>query len=160
MIRKGFTLIELLIVMAVVAILVAIIIPSYRGMQDEAWQVKAEKELQTLQVAIESYFRHNGYYPASLDDLIDNLADAPGIITKELKDPWTTNGLGTPKISYGYEVDNSAYNKGYYLVYSMSKDAQDDTAGAVVNKTSSRIKLVLPGTTDDIVFTNLLVEKQ
>ena len=49
MLKRGFTLIEMMIVMAVVSILVAIIIPSYRGMQDEAWQVKAEKELQTIQ---------------------------------------------------------------------------------------------------------------
>ena len=59
--QKGFTLIELLIVLSVIAILVAIIIPSFRGMQQEGWLTKAEQELNTLQAAVESYYRHNDH---------------------------------------------------------------------------------------------------
>ena len=63
--RKGFTLIELLIVMAVIAILIAIAIPSFRGMQNEARKTKAQGDLRPIKIAVESYYKNNGVYPAS-----------------------------------------------------------------------------------------------
>ena len=47
--RRGFTLIELLVVISVIAILVGIAIPRFKGMQDEANQSKAKAELRVLQ---------------------------------------------------------------------------------------------------------------
>ena len=108
--KKGFTLVELLIVMAVVAILVAIIIPSFKGMQEEGWITKAEQELQTLQTAVESYYRHHdNVYPPSLGVLV---TANPQIIYKDLKDPWKTDGD-----SYGYIVSGNCY-----VIYSQSID--------------------------------------
>ncbi|MFA4858719.1 MAG: prepilin-type N-terminal cleavage/methylation domain-containing protein, partial [Candidatus Margulisiibacteriota bacterium] len=43
--KKGFTLVELLIVMAVIAILIGIAIPSFRGMQQEAWKTQCEGDV-------------------------------------------------------------------------------------------------------------------
>lgn len=148
-IRRGFTLIEMLIVMAVVSILIAIIIPSYRGMQNDAWIAKAEKECQTLQAAVESYYRHNNRFPANLNDLI---TAKPAIITKLLDDPWKTDAAG----SYGYIP---SYVNGFgsaYIIYSKSIDGQDDVASLDVS--SGRV--VLPAGSDDIVLSNMPVEKQ
>ncbi len=144
---KGFTLIELLIVMAVVSILIAIIIPSYRGMQNDAWIAKAEKEVQTLQVAVESYYRNNQKYPATLADL---LTAKPQIISKELSDPWKTDGN-----TYGYKTGRIAGFGDYYIIYSNSIDGQPAVDYANVGSAS----ITLPANSDDIVVSNMPVTK-
>lgn len=142
--KKGFTLIELLIVMAVVAILVAIIIPSYRGMQNEAWISQAEKEVQTLQTAIESYYRHHDAYPADIKVAIQSAK--PTIVTTVLKDPWKTDSD-----TYGYVTGNVSGFGDYYVVYSQSiNNAQD---WAVVGTQ-------IQNSGDDVVLSNLPVIKQ
>ncbi len=121
MLKKGFTLVEILIVMSVVAILVAIIIPSYRAMQNEAWIAKAEKELNTLQVAIEFYYRHHDSYPANIADL---LTTSPAIITRAPADPWKT-GVTDPDTgvtTYGYLKGMAPGIGDYYLVYTQGMD--------------------------------------
>lgn len=65
--RKGFTILELLIVIAVIAILVGIALPRFKGMQDEGNIAKAKGELRMLQTAVESYYIHNGSMPALSD---------------------------------------------------------------------------------------------
>ena len=146
--KKGFTLIEMLIVMAVVSILIAIIIPSYRGMQNDAWIAKAEKECQTLQVAVESYYRHNNKFPTTLSEL---LAAKPAIITNALQDPWKTDAT---EGGYGYIQGNITGFGDYYIIYSKSIDGVID----VVAPTDP--KLVLPAGSDDVVLSNLPVERQ
>lgn len=53
--KKGFTLIELLIVMAILAILIGVSLPRFRGMQDEGVKSKARSGLATLRTAVEAY---------------------------------------------------------------------------------------------------------
>ena len=54
--RKGFTLIELMIVIVIISILIGAALPRFKGMQDEANQTKAQAELRTMQIAVESYY--------------------------------------------------------------------------------------------------------
>lgn len=62
--QSGFTLIELLLVLAIVAILAAIAIPSYLGSKDYAKYVgEARASAQILRMALESYKSDNGAYP-------------------------------------------------------------------------------------------------
>jgi type IV pilus assembly protein PilA len=142
--HKGFTLVELLIVMSVVAILVAMIIPSFRGMQQEAWMTKADKEVLTLKTAIESYYRHHGSYPTNITT--DLTSAQPAIITRALTDPWKTNGD-----TYGYMTGNMPGFGDYYIVYSKSingqKDFQDPSTPTLTQ------------TGDDIVESNLPIVK-
>jgi general secretion pathway protein G len=66
--NRGFTLVELLVVISVIAILLGIIIPRFKGMQEEANRSKAKAELKTLQVAVESWYIHQNpqaYPPTS-----------------------------------------------------------------------------------------------
>ncbi len=70
--KKGFTLIELLIVMAIIAILIGISLPRFRGMQDEGQKSRARANLSTLRTAVEAYAaspRSNGRtkYPDGTD---------------------------------------------------------------------------------------------
>lgn len=108
--KNGFTLIELIIVIAVIAILIGIALPRFRGMQDEGNIAKAKGELRTLQIAVESYYIHNNNaYPAALSNLI-LAATRPKIITTLPTDPFNAAN------NYGYT--RSPDNK-YYLIYSV-----------------------------------------
>ncbi|MFA5927967.1 MAG: type II secretion system protein [Candidatus Margulisiibacteriota bacterium] len=138
--EKGFTLVELLIVMAVVAILVAIIIPSFKGMQEEGYLSKAEQEVQTLQTAVESYYRHNGEYPPDLTASL--LAAKPQIIYQSLADPWTTGTTidGTSKKTYGYVTGNDTDFGLWNIIYSRSIGREDNTTwDAVANVISKNV---------------------
>ena len=93
--KRAFTLIELMIVMAVIAILVGIALPRFKGMREEANFTKAEGELRTLKIAIESYaMHHSDTYPASSDTPYASYLDAtnvtpgPQLIHSVLNDPF------------------------------------------------------------------------
>ncbi|MDP3730515.1 MAG: prepilin-type N-terminal cleavage/methylation domain-containing protein [Candidatus Omnitrophota bacterium] len=115
--RKGFTLLELLIVIAVIAILVGIALPKFKGMHDEGNIAKAKGELRTLQTAVESYIMHNNNtLPAALSNLTTAI---PNIIKILPKDPFVAGG-----------ATDYVYNPGtyYYAIYSVGPTA-DGSAG-------------------------------
>ena len=62
--EEGFTLIELLVVLLIIAILLAIAIPSYLGFQKEAEQTAAASDVRTAIPDAEAYYSDNGNYTA------------------------------------------------------------------------------------------------
>lgn len=106
---KGFTLIELLIVIAVISILIGILLPRFKGMQDEGNIAKAKGELRTLQTAVESYYIHNtNAFPAALSNLT---SATPNIVNSIPTDPFSSTGA-----VYGYTRGGT--NNKYYIIYS------------------------------------------
>lgn len=59
---KGFTLVEIMIVVALIAILAAIAIPSYVGIQKRAARSEARANLQAIGLALEGYMAENNDY--------------------------------------------------------------------------------------------------
>ncbi|MCK5708142.1 MAG: prepilin-type N-terminal cleavage/methylation domain-containing protein [Candidatus Aureabacteria bacterium] len=108
---SGFTLIELMIVMAVIAILVGIILPSFKGMKDEATFSKVKGDLSTLQTAVESFsIHHNQDFPKMGADWQKQLlASRPKLIDKAMIDPFSPI-----KAPYQYVVTGS-----YYVIWSV-----------------------------------------
>ncbi len=60
---SGFTIVELLIVIVVIAILAAITIISFSGIQQRARDAERQTELSALQKALEMYHADTGGYP-------------------------------------------------------------------------------------------------
>jgi len=68
--QRGFTLIELLIVMAIIATLAAIAVPSYINAIRHAREAVLREDLHTMRQAIDSYTIDKEKAPQSLDDLV------------------------------------------------------------------------------------------
>jgi prepilin-type N-terminal cleavage/methylation domain-containing protein len=119
--RKAFTLIELLIVMAVIAILIAIAIPSFRGMQNEARKTKAQGDVRVIKIAVESYYKnHSNQYPAEASYQTTLLAASPRILESNLYDPFGATST-TPYV-YSLSTGDPATAQ-YYMIYSVGPAA-------------------------------------
>jgi type II secretion system protein G len=79
--RKGFTLIELLVVIAIIGLLSTIVIASLTSSKAKGRDAKRVADIRTIQLAMESYFNDNGFYPTALSSV------APTYIGALPKDP-------------------------------------------------------------------------
>lgn len=121
---QGFTLIELLIVIAVIAILIGIALPRFKGIQDEGNIAKAKGELRTLQTAVESYYIHNTQtYPSLITDLTA-AATKPKIVTAIPNDPFAASGTT-------YVYTRGGTNNKFYILYSIGPDGNGSAAISV-----------------------------
>jgi len=117
--KKGFTLIELLIVIAVIAILIGIALPRFKGMKDEGNIAKTKGELRTLQTAVESYYIHNDAYPTTFPDDLEGAT--PQIIDDTAPtDPFTASS------DYNYA---QSPDKNYYIIWSTGPGATSTVTG-------------------------------
>src|SRR6478736_5104715 len=113
--QKGFTLVELVIVMAVIALILSVVIPNLRGMQQEGQVTKAEAELNTLKTAIVSYWRNNSNaYPVNISSALINAS--PKVITAIMQDPFLTDTSTTPN-TYGYVTGTDTTFGAYFAIY-------------------------------------------
>jgi prepilin-type N-terminal cleavage/methylation domain-containing protein len=62
-IKSGFTIVELLIVIVVIAILAAISIVAFTGIQDQAQNTKILSTVDSYTKALELYYAKNNHYP-------------------------------------------------------------------------------------------------
>ena len=138
--ESAFTLIEMMIVIAVIALLIGVLLPSFRGTQDEAAENRARSELRTIATAIESYYIHNSN---TLPTALSNLTTAsPRIISVVPDDPFRSSGT-----DYTYYKDS---NSVYYVVFSYGRDRAVDITGI---NTSGQIT-ESGDCTEDILVTN------
>jgi prepilin-type N-terminal cleavage/methylation domain-containing protein len=75
--KEGFTLIELLIVISIIIILMGLLFPAFRGMQDQAKKTQAKNDLTQIVTAVNAYYTEYGQYPVSAqagDDTADFVA--------------------------------------------------------------------------------------
>ena len=64
-VEKGFTLIELMVVIVILGILAGLIVPRLMGRPEEAKQVKAQLQIESLETALKLYKLDNGAYPTT-----------------------------------------------------------------------------------------------
>lgn len=65
---RGFTIIELLVVMAIIGLLVAIAIPVFSKLKNNAYDSAAQSDLRQAAMQIESQYTQAGTYPTSVRD--------------------------------------------------------------------------------------------
>ena len=68
--ERGFTLVELVVVMAVIMLLLAIAIPSYKQSIKHAKEAVLKEDLHTMRTAIDQYTVDKEKAPQGLDDLV------------------------------------------------------------------------------------------
>ena len=68
--QRGFTLVELMVVMAIMAVLMAIAVPSFISAIRSAKEAALREDLHTMRDAIEQYTEDKEAAPQSLDDLV------------------------------------------------------------------------------------------
>ena len=121
----GFTIIELLVVISVIAIILGVVIPRFKGMQDEANKAKAKSETKTIQTALESWFINstpNAYPSSSSTVCASYLVEAgPLIVAAPLYDPFRSTGT-----EYEYYLSDDG---SYYVVFSYGPNRQTDITG-------------------------------
>jgi len=137
MMQKGYTLTEMILTLSVASIITAAAIPSIQGFRQEALEIKAKKEVQSIQAAVETFYKKTQTLPNNLSELKN--MDHP-ILSNNLKDPFVAD-------KYGYEIVKSG-EQNYYVIYSKGIDGQ--TSFHVNNNRVEK-------SGDDIVVSNMPV---
>lgn len=167
----GFTIVELLIVIVVIAILAAVSVMAYSGVQARARDSQRRQDIKTITKAIEMYYIDNGRYPQGLctadcavnggwsttnDGSWNNLANqlVPQYISSMPSDPTPSIGLnptagGATRYGYAYFSNGStpyycgvgAARQMYILVYTLETGTQEDT----LNGTCATSPLIYSG---------------
>ncbi|MFZ5799928.1 MAG: prepilin-type N-terminal cleavage/methylation domain-containing protein [Candidatus Omnitrophota bacterium] len=143
--RKAFTLIELMIVMAIVAVLVGMVLPRFKGMRDQANISKAQGEVRAIKTAIESYYIRNGSYPPTTTTICSSYLTTattyPRILENPLYDPFGATATTQ------YRYIRSA-NGQYYVIFSIGPNATANITG--INNAGT----VMPANRQDDVWTS------
>ena len=88
---RGFTLLEMLVVLMVVALLASIAAPVVTKTVDRAREATLKEDLFVMRKALDDYLADHGYYPESLDALVEEryLRTIPPDPITERPDSWT-----------------------------------------------------------------------
>jgi len=83
---RAFTLIELLVVIAIIAILMGLLFPAYRAVQNQARQTQAKNDLTQIVAAVNAFYTEYGKYPLATDE--NTIANNAGLFNVlRAKDP-------------------------------------------------------------------------
>jgi len=120
--KRGFTLLELIMVVALIAVLATLSIPSYTNLKNSAKNGRCKAEIRTIEKVILASFTDKGRLPATLSVAGPEAA---------INDPWghpyvyfdiaDAGGAGTPYIDFNTQNLNTDFD-----LYSMGQDG--DTA--------------------------------
>ncbi len=69
--RAGFTLLELIIVVAMLGILATIALPALKNWPRRTAEAVLKTDLRTMRDVIDQYHSDKGFYPPSLEELVD-----------------------------------------------------------------------------------------
>jgi len=89
--ERAFTLIELLVVIAIIAILIGLLFPAFRAVQDQARKTQAKNDLTQIVNAVNAFYTEYGKYPLATNDNTIG-PDNSGLMYTLRADPTTANG--------------------------------------------------------------------
>jgi general secretion pathway protein G len=130
---RAFTLVEMMLVVMIIGILAALVIPKIAGKSEQARVTAAHADIYGgIKTALDSYEVDNGFYPKSLQDLIQQPGNAknwrgPYLDPATLPiDPW-----GYPYV-YFYP---GKHNPNSYDLLSVGPDGKEGTDDDIGNWT-------------------------
>ncbi len=129
--RSAFTLVELMLVVTIIGILAALVIPKIAGRSEQARATAAYADIHGgIKTALDAFEVDNGFYPKSLQDLVQQPSNAKNWHGPYLEalpvDPW-----GNPYVYYYPGKHNTT---GYDLL-SMGPDGKEGTDDDIVSWT-------------------------
>jgi len=84
--KRAFTLIELLVVIAIILILVGLLFPAFKAVQDQAKRTQAKNDLTQIVNAVNAFYTEYGKYPLVVADTIYGPAGtANNVLFNELR---------------------------------------------------------------------------
>jgi len=129
-IENGFTLVEMLLVITIIGILAALVIPKMVGRSEQARQAATHADLSSIKTALDAFEVDNGYFPKSLQDLLQQPNNAKNwhgpYLDKVPQDPW-----GNPYLYY-YP---GKHNQNSYDLLSVGPDGKEGTEDDIGNWT-------------------------
>jgi prepilin-type N-terminal cleavage/methylation domain-containing protein len=105
---KGFTIVELLIVIVVIGILAALVLNSFRGVQERARDTERRTDINAQSTQLEVYYTDNGGYPQFTGQV-----DTDSWITANLKGA-DLNSWRAPNFTANTMVNSATPTKDQY----------------------------------------------
>jgi len=128
--NKGFTLFELLVTISIIAVLTAVAVVSFGGVNKKARDSRRSADLEKIRIALEAYKQLNNTYPSA----VGNTANLTGYLDKWPTDPKT-------KAVYQYSVGTSAYT---YSIGTSMEDVGSTNCTSNCGCTGCSYKVVNP----------------
>lgn len=150
--KKAFTLLELVLVFSIIAVMLSIILPSFKGVHDESSISKVKTDLAMLQTALESYKSKTGDYPNDAYTYQQDIIDQTKLFKEGLNDPFLAGAA-----NYEYHYYKNSAGETYFLVVSPGINGEINMnlleSGGDIDLDQGRI-IVREGQ-DDYLITNL-----
>jgi len=128
---RAFTLVEMLLVITIIGILAALVIPKMVGRSEQARQTAVRADISSIKTALDAFEVDNGYYPKSLQDLLQQPRDTKNwhgpYLDKMPLDPWLN--------AYVYSYPGK-HNQNSYDLLSVGPDGKEGTDDDIGNWTS------------------------
>jgi general secretion pathway protein G len=132
--RRAFTLVEILLVMTIIGILAAIVIPKMVGRSEQARQTAAHADISSIKTALDAFEVDNGYYPKSLQELLQQPSNA-----KNWHGPYLDAEKGFPQDPWGNKYlyyFPGKHNANSYDLSSIGPDGKEGTQDDIGNWTT------------------------
>lgn len=108
--KSGFTLIELMVVLAVIATLLTLALPSYFSSLEKSREAVLQQNLALLRDTLDKYYGDKGKYPAALDELVSTkyLRSMPVDPITDSNATWVGIPPPEPEMGGVYDVKSGA----------------------------------------------------
>lgn len=108
--KSGFTLIELMVVLAVIATLLTLALPSYFSSLEKSREAVLQQNLVLLRDTLDKYYGDKGKYPAALDELVSTkyLRSMPVDPITDSNATWVGIPPPEPEMGGVYDVKSGA----------------------------------------------------
>jgi general secretion pathway protein G len=125
---RAFTLVEMLLVLMIIATLAALVLPKMVGRGKQAQVTATQAQIAAFKTALEAFEVDNGYFPKTMQDLVNKPGDAQNwhgpYLDKIPQDPWNHD--------YIY-VCPGRHNPNGFDISSAGPDGREGTDDDIVN---------------------------